>query len=231
MSAIATAIVVTAGYSYDQNRKAMKKSEEAARRAEDAARAEAERQRQEELARQGRIKEGRTKIDEAFNQFNDDFYNERAKAYENYATPTLDRQYEDSMRELVTALARSGNLQSSTRAEKMAGLNEEYKQRKLDILNTGLDYKNQARSAVDQARAELQVQNASLADPNLISGNATARAASLTQMPSFSPIGDLLSDFASGLATQADLERRQIAKYNTGLFNSDLNRSGGRIIR
>ncbi len=231
MSFVAAAIVTAAAVTYDQGEKARKQANDAARRAEAAAAAEAERQRQEELARQGRITEGAGKIDEAFGQFGDDFYNQRKQAYIDYATPELDSQYQDSMRSLVAALSRTGNLNSSTRAERMARLNEQYNQRKLDITNTGLDYANQARNAVDSARGELLTQNSSLADPNVISGNASARAASLAQMPSFSPLGQLLADVSSGLATQADLERRQVSKYDIGLFNPGLNTKGsGRVV-
>jgi len=204
---------------------------DAAQRAADDARnareAEAARQRQLEEERQARITQGRQAIDTNFAQFNDNFFNSRAQAYEDYALPTLDKQYKDSMRKLVAALSRSGNMQSSTRGELMADLDEDYATQKNNIKSTALDFANKARSSVDNARAELITQNSSLADPNAIQGNALARSQSLAELPTFSPLGNLLADVTRGLATQADLERRQVAAYNTGLFAP---RDSGRVV-
>lgn len=215
---VAAVTAVSAGASYSQQENAQRSAKGAADQARAQREAEATRQRQLEEERQARIGEGRSKIDENFGQFDDNFYNQRNQAYVDYASPELDKQYKDSMRTLVSALARSGNLQSSTRAEKFADLDEQYKQRKLDITNTGRDYSNEAKNAVERSRAELITQNESLADPNAISGNALARSQSLAQLPTFSPLGSILTDATQGLATQADLERRGQARYNTGLF-------------
>jgi hypothetical protein len=223
--------IVGGAYAYNEMENAKQDARDQAQRAIDeqkaAAAAEAERQRKLEEARQARIQEGRTAIDNNFSQFNDQFYSDRSQAYQDYAMPELDSQYKDSMRKLVAALARSGNLQSSVRAEKMAALDEDYAKRKLDIQNTGTDYANSARNAVDKSRADLITQNMSLADPNAISANALANANSLAQMPTFSPLGTMLADVTSGLASQADLERRGLSQYNTGLFTA---RDSGRVV-
>jgi hypothetical protein len=227
----ATVAIVGGAYAYNEMENAKQDAKDQAQRAIDeqkaASAAEAERQRKLEEARQARIQEGRTAIDNNFSQFNDKFYSDRSQAYQDYAMPELDSQYKDSMRKLVAALARSGNLQSSVRAEKMAALDEDYAKRKLDIQNTGTDYANSARNAVDKSRADLITQNMSLADPNAISANALANANSLAQMPTFSPLGTMLADVTSGLASQADLERRGLSQYNTGLFTA---RDSGRVV-
>lgn len=228
-----TAGIAIAGglYAHNQMQSAKAEARDQAQRAIDeqkaAAQAEAERQRKIEEERQARIGEGRTTIDQNFAQFDDNFYNNRAQAYQNYARPELDTQYKDSMRKLVAALARSGNLQSSVRAEKMAALDEDYAKRKLDIQNTGTDYANSSRAAVDKSRADLITQNLSLADPNAISANAMANSQSLAQMPVFSPLGTMLADATTGLASQADLERRGLSQYKTGLFTP---RDAGRVV-
>lgn len=215
---IAAATLVNYKMTSDAQNDAKNAAQGAATESRNVREAEAARQRQLEEERQTRIGQGRSTIDENFGQFNDDFYTQRNQAYVDYASPELDKQYKDSMRSLVSALARSGNLQSSTRAEKFADLDEQFKQRKLDITNTGRDYSNQAKDAVERSRAELITQNESLADPNAISGNALARSQSLATLPSFSPLGSMLTDATQGLATQADLERRGQSRYNTGLF-------------
>lgn len=223
--------IVGGAYAYNEMQNAADDAKQQARQAAEEAKqraaAEAERQRKLEEERQARIAEGRTAIDKNFAQFDDGFYKNRSQAYQDYAMPELDNQYKDSMRKLVAALARSGNLQSSIRAEKMAALDEDYAKRKLDIQNTGTDYANSARAAVDKSRADLITQNLSLADPNAISANAMANSQSLAQMPVFSPLGTMLADVTTGLASQADLERRGLSQYNTGLFTA---RDSGRVV-
>lgn len=227
----ATIAAISTYYTYDQMDQAKQDAQSQAQRAIDeqkaAAKAEADRQRKLEEERQARIGEGRAAIDQNFAQFDDNFYNNRAQAYQDYAMPELDSQYKDSMKKLVAALARSGNLQSSVRAEKMAALDEDYAKRKLDIQNTGTDYANSSRAAVDKSRADLITQNLSLADPNAISANAMANSQTLAQMPVFSPMGTMLADVTTGLASQADLERRGLSQYKTGLFTP---RDAGRVV-
>ena len=230
MSYIAAAIAASAAVTYYQGEKARKTMQDANNAAIAQAQREAEAARAAEEKRQTDVAQGRQNIDDAFAQFDDDFYSGRSQAYMDYAMPQLDDEYQDSMKKLVTALSRGGNLNSSLRGERMADLNEQYNKRKIDLQNTADDYANQAKTQIESNRQDLYNTNQNLADPTLTKSNATSSVASLMQQPSFSPLGDLLSDFTSGLATQADLERRQMANYDL-LFNRDPYGSGsGRIV-
>ena len=70
--------------------------------------------RQREEARQGRIAAGKTRINEAFAGFDDDFYGGRETAYSQFARPEIEDQYNRAKHDLTLALSRSGNLNSST---------------------------------------------------------------------------------------------------------------------
>jgi hypothetical protein len=165
------------------------------------AQAEAERQRQAEERRQANILAGQEEIASAFGQFDDNFYNQRAQSYLDFANPQLERQYQDQQRSLVAALTRSGNLNSSTRAELMAKLQREYDENKLNLANTARTYSDQARAATDQARARLTETNATLADPGAVRTAAQAATSGLTVNPNYQNLGTLLSNLSSTVTT------------------------------
>ena len=186
-----------------------------------AMRDEAARQRAEEEARQGRIREGRKKIDDAFSGFDDKFYGDREKSYLDYATPQLDDQYNDAVSELTLALARSNLLNSSARARKFADLQKQYGIQARGVADKAKEYGSGARKSIEASKADLQSQNMSLADPALIAANAANRALALTELPPYSPLGALFVGATEGLATQADLERRNKNRYDlSGLFGT-----------
>lgn len=164
--------------------------------------------------------------------FNDDFYNQRATDYVNYATPQLEDQYSKAVKQLTYALAQSGRLNSSTRATQFADLQKQYDMQKTSIADKGRQYANDARSAVDRSRADLVSMNASLADPAQIANEAQTRMAALQAAPSFDALAPLFTNVGEGLATQADLERRNSSRYNTGLFTPSANSAGSsRVIK
>jgi len=165
------------------------------------AQAEAERLRVAEERRQANILAGQEEIASAFGQFDDNFYNQRAQSYLDFANPQLERQYQDQQRSLVAALTRSGNLNSSTRAELMAKLQREYDENKLNLANTARTYSDQARAATDQARARLTETNATLADPGAVRTAAQAATSGLTVNPNYQNLGTLLSNLSSTVTT------------------------------
>ena len=193
------------------------------------AQAEAERQRQAEQRRQQNIAQGQSEIANVFGQFNDDFFNRRAQSYIDFAMPQLDRQYQDQMRQLTAALARSGNLNSSLRGELMGRLQREYDQNRTSIVSQARQYGDQARSAVEAARARLVESNASLADPGVIRNSAAAEAASLSANPAFSNLGQLLSNLSTEVTGRA-APIRPNATAGVTLFGNSLRGATGRVI-
>ena len=124
-----------------------------------AMRDEAARQRAEEEARQGRIREGRKKIDDAFSGFDDKFFAGREKSYLDYATPQLDDQYNDAVSELTLALARSNLLNSSARARKFGDLQKQYGLQARSVGDKAKEYGSGARRSIEASKSDLQSQN------------------------------------------------------------------------
>src|SRR3546814_21199857 len=77
--------------------------------------------RQQEEARQQRIRDGQSAIDTNFAQFNDPYFDDYRQDYMAYYQPQLDRQYQNARRKSVLGLHRTGNLSSSRSAERRVG--------------------------------------------------------------------------------------------------------------
>jgi hypothetical protein len=151
--------------------------------------------------------------------FDDTFYKGREQAYLDYANPQLEQQYGDATKQLTFALSRNGLLDSSVRAQRSADLTRDYDTQRQGIASKALDYSNQARNQVEQSRQGLvQTLNAT-GDAQGAAQSAITEASNLSQPPAFDPLSNLFLNATQGLATQADLERRGEAKFNTGLFN------------
>ncbi|MBL4766285.1 MAG: hypothetical protein JKY94_00930 [Rhodobacteraceae bacterium] len=189
----------------------------------------AEAQRAREAARQQNIDTGAANITSAFSAFDDDFFSNREKSFLDFALPQLDDQFGDAKNELILSLARNGRLQSSARGSKVADLEKKYNLQRQAILDEALGFANNARSDISTRKANLFSQNTAIADPSQIGSLAASAAGALSSSPSFTPLGTLFQNVTAGLSTQADLERRGQATFNTGLFSTRGNGSSSVI--
>ena len=190
---------------------------------------EYERQRAEEEARQGRITEGKAAIDAAFSGYDDAFYENQATNYMDYATPQIEDQYTDAMRSLTRALSRSGMSQSSVAAERKAKIEKTLADAQADAARQGQSYANDVRQSLASVKNNLISQNNALADPTLIANMAASQSSAASQVPNYSPVANIFANVADGLATQAQLEARDKARYNMAeLF--DLRGGSGRVV-
>ena len=158
-------------------------------------------QRADEVARQGRITSGMGSIDSAFSGFNDDYYAKRAKDYVDFATPTLNKQARATHDDLIYALSRTGNLDSSAAIKKNADLTDETNAQRIGIANTGLDQANQLRSSVENTRGNVVAQLNATGDSSAAAAAALRDTSNLNQPQGYSPLGNLFSSFASTLGS------------------------------
>jgi len=174
---------------------------------------EYQRQLAEEEARQGRITQGKENIDAAFAGYGDDFYSGVASDYMNYATPQIEDQYTDAMKNLRIALARSNQLQSSERIDRENKLKKQLAAQELAAARKGESIANAMRTNLANVKSNLLTQNASLADPTLIASTAANQIMANTQVPEYNPLTNLFANATEGLATQAQLEARNKNRY------------------
>jgi hypothetical protein len=194
------------------------------------AQAEAERIRQAELRRQQNITQGQQEISSAFGQFDDNFFNQRAQSFTDFAMPQLDRQYQDQMRQLTASLARSGNLNSSLRGNLMGQLQREYDTGKLSLADQARGFADQARSGVSAAQARLMESNAQLADPGMIRNSAMAEAQGLQANPQFAQLGQLLSNLSANVTGGAPRQMSQGTTSGLQLFGRGGRSASGRLV-
>lgn len=160
-----------------------------------------------------------------FGGFTDDFYKGREKAYSDFATPQLEDQQAEARKQLTFALDRSHLLDSSARADQEASLAKIAGTAKQQIADTALATGNQARTAVEGARADLINTLDSTGDVEGSVNNALARTTALSAPTQFSPLGSVFANFTGALGTQAAAEKAQYYSngaikpaFNTGLF-------------
>lgn len=180
--------------------------------------------REEERLRQERIRAGMSRVGETFGQFDDDFFTGRRQSYLDYATPQLEEQFGDASDDLTFSLARSGNLNSSVRAEKQGDLQKLYDTQLRGINDKAVSFETDARNQVEDARSDITRNLNATADSDAAVSSANARASALAQPAPYSPLTQLFAEFTQGLSTQAGYERagaidpRFGGRYNTGLF-------------
>lgn len=185
---------------------------------------EARMAREDEQARQERIRQGTGEINNIFGQFDDDFFGGRRDAFMSYATPQLNDQYADAQRQLTFALARGGNLDSSARGQQTADLQKHFDLANQQIADEALSLEGQTRNSVEDARSNLIATLNATGDVQGAVNSSLARASALSQPQAFSPLSNLFSNFYTGMALQRELERDHVygggpePRYSTGLF-------------
>lgn len=153
------------------------------------------------------------------------FFDNIRNNFTNYASPQLEQQYGDAQKQLTFSLARNGTLDSSVRGAKAGELQQKYDLNKQQIADQALSHETQARTSVEDARANLIASLNATGDAQGAANAALARSTALSQPQAYNPMTNLFADFTSGLGTQAALERANYysggqtgARYNTGIF-------------
>ena len=176
--------------------------------------------RAEEEARQKRIRDSRSSIDTIFNTYDEDFYDRQRTAYLNYATPQVEDKFGDAMRELTFALSRSGKLDSALAGRREAKAQKMKDQAMIDVNKQADDLVYTMKGNMEKARGDLYDQASSLADVDAARTLAISNFDTTSKPPVYNPITDLFVKVTEGMATQADLERRQKSRYDSGLFTT-----------
>jgi hypothetical protein len=157
-------------------------------------------QRADEVARQNRIKAGMAKIAQVFGAFDDKFYKKRGDDYEAFALPDVERQQEDQRKNLIYALARTGNLDSSAAIDKNAELIAEGNKARIGVTNEGINQSNSLRSQVEQSRGNVVAELNATGDDTAASNSALRAIQANNQPAGFSPLGNLFASFANSVA-------------------------------
>lgn len=155
--------------------------------------------RRREEARQARITEGRTAIDEAFNIFDNSYFDDYGTTYRDYYYPQLDDQFQDAQKQLTLGLATTGNATSSAGLEKRRKLSEFYNDQRSLVENQALGAINGLRTNIERNRSDLYAQNNVAADPGNAAASAARNVSVLNQGPELTPLSDVFANIIGNL--------------------------------
>ena len=176
--------------------------------------------REAEEERQRKTIEQQNAINSVFDTYDEDFTNQQAQNYLDYANPQINEQFGDAMDGLRFALDRQGITRSSMAAERKAKAQKALAREQVAAANRAETFAGETNKAIEAARREVLTDAGSLADANAAASLATRSAAANARPPTYEPLYDIFRDVTAGLATQADLERRNSARYPGVLFDT-----------
>lgn len=150
--------------------------------------------RADEMARQARIKQGVSNINDRFNQFDRSFFDNRAQAYRNFATPQVNDAYKQVSDQLAFSLARTGLDQSSEAARQGGVLMRDNALARQQLAEGATTEATKARQAVEDQRNNLIQQVNMTSDPEMAAQNALRSAGILEQQQAFNPVANLFAN-------------------------------------
>lgn len=161
-------------------------------------------------AREARIREGMSQIEDIFAPYNDTFYDQMRGAYVDYAMPQVNDQYVKGRNQLQYALARQGLGYSSVANDKTADLSSERALATNDVLQRGRDTANDARRDLERERQTITAQLQATADPEAAALAARAQASLASDAGRYESLGPLFQNATAGLV---DMTRPSYGPY------------------
>jgi hypothetical protein len=158
------------------------------------------------------LQSGMANINDAFGGFDDNYFNNIATQYENYAQPQLQDQYDQAKKNIVYSLARKGNLNSSVAGDQYALLDKQNATDLTGIESAANSLANNARQTVQSNKQDVIGQLDSTYDADAANSAALSAAKSLAAPVSFSPLGTMFSNIAA-TAAQAKLASDPYSLY------------------
>lgn len=182
--------------------------------------------RQQENARQARIAEGTTAIDDAFAQFDDSYFQGIGDNYSTFHLGNLDDQFAEAQEDLTANLFRSGNLESSAGADAFGALNDRLTEQQASIAEQARNAELGAQGDVEDARSTLYSQLQQSADPTAASKQAVNQATQLATPQPLSPVAGLFADLVNFGNAGIKAEQQGGRGFGTGLFNNNKDGKG-----
>lgn len=160
-------------------------------------------------------------VNNAFSGFTPDFYKGIGTAYQNYAMPQLQQQYQNSSNQLGFKLAGQG-LGDSSQAQFLGSqLANTMSQGQTQIGQEAVNQENQLKQQVSQEQANLVGQASSSQNPNYAGAQALGVAQGFGTPSTFAPIGNLFNQFG-----QQYLGSQVANTYGTATNNLNQNQFG-----
>jgi hypothetical protein len=156
---------------------------------------------QQQATTNANITQGQNNIDNAFSQFDNDYYNGITTAYENAENPQLTDQYNIANDQLNAALTGNGMGESSVGDNSRAQLEKTYATNQAQIADQGVNAANTLRTQVNNTEDQLSSMNATAANPSLAASEATADSTALVAPQAYPTLSNVFGSVLSPIAS------------------------------
>ncbi len=219
--------------------KAAKSAQSQQQKAADEQNAILERQRQEAAAqlaqsqeverqRQAKIAGNSSSIDDAFSQFDDNYYKKASDNVTSFYTPQLEQQFSDAQRKVALDLAEHGQSDSSVAARKAGELKTMYDTNLQNIQSKAQDAANQAKTDVSTRKGNLK----SLAESGQSLDNfkdvITPSIQSIQLPASYDSLGQVFSSLTNDINSAQ--KNGLVPTFNNNTLSSPSSTNSSRII-
>lgn len=153
--------------------------------------------REQQQLQQQQIRQATDQINKSFAGFNPQFYNQRAQAYENWALPQYQQQFQNTKDQTGFQLASQGLNDSSQATQIGEKLGQAAGTAQQNIAQTGIQGAQSLQQQVEQERQSLIGQANAASDPLSVANSAIGTAASFTAPSAFAPVGQFFQNFAN----------------------------------
>lgn len=188
--------------------------------------------REQAVARENRVNEGKAKIDSAFAPFDPSYFQKFTDDYLGAYNPQVDEQFGDARQQLKYGLARTGMTNATPGQTKFGKLADAYTDRRREVASNAESATNSLRGQIDSQKGALYDQNAAAADPSLSAVRAASAAGSLQTAPSYSPLADLFSGVINtGSAYLSGQNRNLPAGYKPMFAPGATVAGSGRVVK
>lgn len=136
-------------------------------------------------------------VNNAFSGFTPSFFHGVGQAYQNFALPQLQQQYQSASNGLGFKLANQGLGDSSVAQDLGSKLANTMAQGQTQIGQEAQNQENQLRQNISQEQANLVGQASNSQNPGIVGTQALGVAQGFGTPSSFAPIGNLFNSFAT----------------------------------
>jgi hypothetical protein len=197
--------------------------------AQDAMLADSKRARADEIARQGRIKQGTAGINANFAGFDDTFYKGFTDTLMSYYQPQLDQQFGDAQDRMTYGLADAGMLRSSVAGKESARLTSSYQDNLAQILADSTGQTDALRTNIGNERNSLVSMLNATGDADRASNEALSRSQQIFQaQPKTSLLPDVFAGAANAYGGYRQTQNNQQAV--DAYFGRGRSTSSGRVV-
>lgn len=141
-----------------------------------------------------------------FEGYTDKFYNEREKAYTDFAMPQVAQQYRDAKAATTYGLANRGQLGSSLDKQAKSQLERTSSNARQAVVDNAVDQSSKLRLDLENARAAQLQQLYQSTDPSKAVASAIATSQNFRKPSSFAPIINAFANIANTYATNQAIQ-------------------------